>query len=256
VTTSDWSQVGVCIPAHNEAGTIADCLRSVLRAAAGVSIPVHIVVAADACTDETVRWAAAMKSPAVTIEEINARSVGVARRYGIRCLQERLGERGTWLATTDADSLVPPDWLVRQLAYGASGFGLVCGTVTVSDWADHTCALRRHVVDEYARPARESTAGHGHIHGANLGFSATAYATVGGFASIDYNEDVELVAAAEVSGVPIAWAADIPVTTSSRLVGRTPNGFARYLTFAHLAVLRSAALTDRSAHSAPNAARL
>jgi hypothetical protein len=42
-----------------------------------------------------------------------------------------------WLVTTDADSLVPGDWLRRQLAYANQGWDVVLGTVAVADWEDH-----------------------------------------------------------------------------------------------------------------------
>ena len=42
-----------------------------------------------------------------------------------------------WLATTDADTAVPPGWLRRQLEYADAGWDVVLGTVTVTDWGGH-----------------------------------------------------------------------------------------------------------------------
>ena len=41
-----------------------------------------------------------------------------------------------WLATTDADTVVPPGWLRRQLGYADAGWDVVLGAVTITD-SDH-----------------------------------------------------------------------------------------------------------------------
>jgi hypothetical protein len=88
--------------------------------------------------------------------------------------------------------------------------------------------------------------GHGHIHGANLGCSAATYADAGGFALVDHDEDVAFVAA-EALAARIGWAKDIAVTTSSRLTGRAPGGFARYLALARVAAIATASATEQTA---------
>jgi SAM-dependent methyltransferase len=49
----------------------------------------------------------------------------------------RSGPAAIWLATTDADTVVPPGWLRRQLSYAGRGWDVVLGTVEVADWAEH-----------------------------------------------------------------------------------------------------------------------
>ncbi len=91
-----------------------------------------------------------------------------------------------WLSCTDADSRVPEDWLVAQLALGADA---VCGTVTVDRWSEGfepQARIRYH--DAY-----QDSDGHRHIHGANLGISAAAYVRAGGFEALACHEDVQLV---------------------------------------------------------------
>ena len=56
-----------------------------------------------------------------------------------------------------------------------------------------------------------------------------AYQSAGGFCDVVRDEDVGLVAAFARAGEKIVWATDLPVTTSSRRVGRAPAGFAAYL---------------------------
>jgi glycosyltransferase involved in cell wall biosynthesis len=222
-------RIGVCVPARNEAGGIVACLLALSRAAAQLRCPVTVVVVADSCTDDTAgraRWTAAATGLTVSVLPIEARSVGAARAAGLAALIDELGVVGTWLATTDADSMVPTGWLAGQLRHQRAGADLVVGTVTVTDWSAHPGQLRSYVLDAYGRHAAGR---HGHVHGANLGFSAAAYLRLGGFVPVLAHEDVLLVDAAHRHGMPISWAADIPVSTSSRLVGRTPAGFAHYL---------------------------
>jgi glycosyltransferase involved in cell wall biosynthesis len=234
-------RIGVCVPARNEAGGIVACLRALSRAAAQVRCPVTAVVVADACTDDTAgqaRCAAAAADLTVRVLHLEARSVGAARAAGLASLLEELGVVGTWLATTDADSTVPAGWLAGQLRHRRAGAELVVGTVTVADWSGHSGQLRAYVLDAYGRHAAER---HGHVHGANLGFSAAAYQRLGGFAPVRAHEDVLLVDAAHRLGMSVSWAQDIAVSTSARLVGRTPAGFAHYLSAASQRVFPTAA---------------
>jgi hypothetical protein len=40
---------------------------------------------------------------------------------------------------------------------------------------------------------------------------------------------VDLIGRLEAAGSAMVWAADLPVTTSARRIGRAPGGFADYL---------------------------
>jgi len=138
-------------------------------------------------------------------------------------LLARHGASGTWLATTDGDSVVPERWLAAHLRHAEAGARVVAGTVAVQDWEDRSSAVRDRARLDY-RAGRPH-----HIHGANLSFAATAYTAAGGFKPIACNEDVQLVEAFRANAEPIAWATDIPVVTSARRHARAPWGFAGYL---------------------------
>jgi hypothetical protein len=64
-----------------------------------------------------------------------------------------LGVGSSWLATTDADSLVPSDWLTGQPRYARSGTELAVGTVDVGARSAHSAQLRAHVAAGYVRAA-------------------------------------------------------------------------------------------------------
>lgn len=219
-------RIGVVVPARNEAVLMSACLEALAVAAEEVDVPVAICVVADHCTDSTVGLAHGSGVEFgldLRVLEIRARSVGIARRAGMADLLARLGRRGTWLATTDADSTVPVDWLSGQVRYARSGFGAVAGTVEVTDWSRRGHTVQALAELAYGGPDRL------HVHGANLSFRADSYERAGGFAAVDGDEDVALVAALIELGETVMWAHDLPVVTSSRRVARAPLGFATYL---------------------------
>jgi hypothetical protein len=155
-----------------------------------------------------------------------------------------------WLATTDADTVVPPGWLRRQLDYADAGWDVVLGTVTITDWDGHPA----HVPVAFAERYAFSGPHHPHVHGANLGIRASAYLAAGGFRPLRTAEDHMLLAAATEAGCAVLQARDITVETSGRRWGRAPRGFSNLLrTLADGCGSDEAAAT--SAAMCPDAAR-
>jgi len=232
----------VVIPARDEEALIAACLRSVLAAAVGVDVPVSVVVAADGCLDTTVSVARGFSG--IRVLEVESSNVGAARAAGVRAALRRVSRavrsRNMWIANTDADSTVPPNWLSHQLALMRSGVDVMIGTVRppAAELSEEQWSWWRatHVAGEP----------NGHVHGANLGFRASTYRAAGGYRSVPEHEDVDLVArmmdartvaTASVAAASVATASvatdECEVETSARRVGRTPGGYAGYLR-AHL----------------------
>ena len=209
--------IGVVVPAHDEEDHIASCLAALGTAARCDRLlgePVMVVVALDACTDAT---AAIARAHGAVIAVVNERNVGVARARGAELA---LAAGARWLAFTDADTLVSPDWIADQLAQRSDA---VCGTIEVRDWSGwgaRGAVLARGMAATYT-----DADGHRHIHGANLGVSATAYRRAGGFQALATSEDVALVESLRASGASIAWSAAPRVVTSARPRFRAPGGF-------------------------------
>ncbi len=128
----------------------------------------------------------------------------------------------TWYATTDADTEVGADWLVRQLGSGAD---MVLGLVRVGQWRHHS----EQAAELYEARYSAETALHQHIHGANMGFRAEAYWRVGGFAALASGEDVDLVDRFRADGLRVCPDENLWVTTSDRRRGRAPGGFSEHL---------------------------
>jgi glycosyltransferase involved in cell wall biosynthesis len=225
----------VVVPAHNEEELLPACLAALRQAAGAAGVPVRLLVVADACTDATAAVAAAAGAEVI---RIRARNVGAARAAGMARLLRRtdgtdpaaaglapaeLAE--TWLATTDADTVVPPGWLRRQLRYAGQGWDVVLGTVTVTDWAGHP----PHTPAAFEARYEFGAGPHPHVHGANLGIRASAYVAAGGFRPLRTAEDHALLAAATEAGCQVLQAADITVETSARRQARAPRGFSHAL---------------------------
>ena len=219
----------VVVPARDEQELLPRCLESLtvaieaVHAAREADPPtVSVVIVLDRCADGT-GLVAARWSDFASIRT-DAGVVGTARRAGIEHALSRspVPNGRTWIASTDADSAVPANWLTTQLTLAGNGVDLVLGTVQPDAEVSRAATKRwraEHRLEE----------GHPHIHGANLGVRADRYLEAGGFARVDAHEDVLLVARLRVLGVREARTALIPVLTSGRLTGRTPAGFAGYL---------------------------
>lgn len=206
--------IGIVIPAHDEEDLLAPCLVAASAAARHPALrgeTVRVLVVLDACTDGSAQIARSLGIESLAVEASN---VGVARAAGAQAL---LAQGARWLAFTDADSRVAPDWLVAQLALGADA---VCGSVSVDDWSVQP--LRARIA--WQRRYRDAD-GHRHVHGANLGVSAQAYRRAGGFPPLACGEDVALVELLSATGALIAWSAAPRVTTSARLHARVRGGF-------------------------------
>ncbi len=217
--------VGVVVPAHNEETLLPACLSALRRAVNTAGIPAQILAVADTCTDQTV---AAAQACGVSVISVRARNVGAARAAGMTELLRLTAGRdpaAIWLATTDADTVVPPGWLRRQLSYAARGWDVVLGTVEVADWAEHP----PHVPAAFDALYEFGAGPHRHVHGANLGIRASAYLAAGGFRPLRTAEDHALLAAATEAGCPVVQASDITVQTSGRRQARAPRGFSHLL---------------------------
>lgn len=217
------TQAVVVVPAHNEFAALPRCLDAVLAAAADASVPILVVAVLDACDDDSVSLSDGYGSDVVFLE-VDEQNVGAARAAGFRFARSVLEspQEKTWYATTDADTKVGPEWLRSQLDREAD---VVLGVVHVDQWRHHADA----VADRYREHYDSDGSGHGHIHGANMGFRADAYWRADGFRSLASGEDVDLVERFKSAGCRIHWDDELSVATSDRRNGRAAGGFADHL---------------------------
>lgn len=224
-------RVVVAIPARNEEKLLKGCLRSVQRAVSALelvrpNIPVAVVVGLDGCTDGS---AAVAIQAGVHTRTLDGAGVGTTRdaaiSHGLSLVhdsREFLCDHHTWVACTDADTLVPLMWLVRQVMWAESGMDLVIGTVEPHGTIDPAVLAAWHSQHLLAE-------GHPHVHGANLGMRADTWRAAGGFGPRTVGEDVALAARAKENNDRWVATDTTRVSTSARLDGRAHGGFADYL---------------------------
>jgi glycosyltransferase involved in cell wall biosynthesis len=228
--------VGVIVPAHDEEELLGPALDAVGRAFAEVTwrgIECRTAIVLDGCTDDSPTiarsWARSLArlegSHQSVVLRCRSAGVGEARRVGAATLLREwrtLNPRNIWLATTDADSRVPPGWLAAQVEAHEFGADVWTGRVTVEDWSpydDSTAQLWNEVYDAEQAP----------VHGASMGFNAQMYLNAGGFAPLGTGEDRALHRAILGAGGRALEDMELKVITSGRRLARAPLGFAHAL---------------------------
>ncbi|MDQ2849050.1 MAG: glycosyltransferase family 2 protein [Actinomycetota bacterium] len=233
----------VAVPAHDEQHRIAACVASVVRSVetavqAGMVGRALVTVSAHRCLDatssvaevalasgtaafpEVVQTAVLIDDASHTVGDVRARMIAAALRQlpaGPDC----------WLFSTDADSVVPPEWIVQTLEHAATVNAVaVAGMVDVVGWRSTSAARRRyrHIIHEGLTPT-----GHRHVYGANLAVRSDAYLAVGGFKSVAHGEDTCLVESLRAANFQVASTFSPVVTTSGRVPGRAQDGLGSLL---------------------------
>ena len=228
--------VGVVIPVHDEEELLGEALTSLSNAFAelrGRGLDMRAVVVLDDCQDLSAgvvaEWEFELRRKRRFVKSLvrccAARSVGVARGLGCAALLEEwdfMDPSRIWLATTDADSRVPRDWLSAQVARHDTGVDLWSGRVSVDDWSFHHGEIASKWQHDYEAEPNP-------IHGANLGFNAGAYLATGGFTATRTGEDRALHRAMSNMGAVSYSDSSVRVVTSARTIARAPLGFAHAL---------------------------
>lgn len=219
--------VGILIPARNEALLLPRCLKSVLYACSQLpaAVTFDIVVAVDSSTDRTAQIARSMLKGCGAAVSTDVGAVGGVRALAAQVMLKRyLGPLDRcWLANTDADCCVPPNWLNDQLLLAAEDIEAIAGTVDVDSFAEHDADVRERFRTRYLIYPDGS---HPHVHGANLGVRADAYMRAGGWSRQATAEDHDLWKRLLREGSRRISVAQMRVLTSGRRVGRAPFGFA------------------------------
>ena len=252
-------QICVIVPARNEAEGIADTLHALCQQVDGAGLPrspesYEILVLANNCTDNTAEIArgVSLNYPEhqlhvceVTFHPDHA-NVGRARRWLMHCAAVRLGgfrnSRGI-IASTDADTVVDPDWLAAIALEIANGADAVGGRIMLGQRGDDTDrALRRyhlhdvlfqHLLAELG--SRLDPVGHDpwprhYQHfGANLATTVDAYLAVGGLPHVPMLEDIAYVETLRRADLRIRHSPRVRVRTSARRDGRVALGLSTQL---------------------------
>jgi cellulose synthase/poly-beta-1,6-N-acetylglucosamine synthase-like glycosyltransferase len=223
--TGGWC-VGIVVPARNEEQTVAGCIASIRRASeAAPLIRCWTVVVSDHSSDRTAERARCALGLHGEVIECDVGSAGAARRAGCEAVLAHFRDVAhdrLWLANTDADSVVPTDWLAVQLAAADHGAAAVAGIVKLDEYAVHETKVR----EAFKRTYLTEVDTHAHVHGANFGLRADAYLETGGWSRIGLAEDHCLWRRLRQNGWRVVSPTNSVVITSGRLTGRAAGGFA------------------------------
>ncbi|MGI9156120.1 MAG: glycosyltransferase [Marmoricola sp.] len=231
------TEVLIAIPAHDEEAEIGACLEQVARAVrlareCPSCVRTSVAVSAHRCSDDTFEVAVAALADlpgrhlvtrdevSHTVGQVRARLVARATS-GVRAEPEH-----TWLLSTDADSLVPADWVVETLdAARRRGAVAVAGMVGLRGWDAPPEVRQRYqaLIDAGVGPD-----GHTHVYGANLAVRLDAYQRVGGFRP-GHGEDQDLVDRLRAAGERVVSSFSPLVRTSARHPGRAEHGLGALL---------------------------
>ena len=242
-------RASVVVPARDEEDLIGACLRA-LAAQTGVGPEEYeVILVLDRCTDGTEARAAevAAAHPGLRLYTLPGPGAGsgLARRAGMETACKRLqnvrGPDGL-ICSTDADTVVAPDWVAAQLDAVEEGARAIGGRIDLADtdtlppgvlhWHVENSRLRYQRL--LAQPERGGKTEHWQFSGASLALTAESYRRVGGLRPLESLEDEHLEAALRENGVPIERLLSVRVTTSARLKGRASRGLSHDLARAAL----------------------
>jgi hypothetical protein len=209
--------------------------------------PDAVVLLLNNCTDETETIARAMAPHLgfrldVVRRELPAAqaNAGHARRLAMQLAAELAGDGGV-LLTTDADSVAPPDWVVRNLRALDKRADVVCGRAVIDPLEARM--IPAHLHEDDARECRlialldtlawmldpewhDPAPRHTEASGASLAVRVDACRRIGGIPAIPAGEDRAFVRALWMMDARVRHDPAIQVVVSGRIIGRAEGGMA------------------------------
>ncbi|MGF1471794.1 MAG: glycosyltransferase family 2 protein [Rubrobacteraceae bacterium] len=242
-------RAAVVVPARNEEALIGDCLDALANQQDVSHAEYEVILVLDGCTDATETRARAIAEtyPTLRLHAVDGpgEGAGHARRAGMEAACARLlglGKPSGLIASTDADTVVAPDWLATQLGYLARGARAIGGRIeligedrlpeAVSRWRREQGARRHERLLDRDQGTPGGSIEHWQFSGASLALTAAVYEEIGGLEPLAALEDEYLERVLQQRGVPIERPLAVKVKTSARRTGRAERGLARDLALA------------------------
>ncbi|HSF46538.1 MAG TPA: glycosyltransferase, partial [Chitinophagaceae bacterium] len=178
-------KVSVIIPARNEEKNIGACLDA-LQQQAGINAEPEIIVVDDHSDDQTSSIALSKCVTVISLKDEKLESTVAFKKMalatGIRYAT------GDIILTTDADCIVPPDWIHTMTGVMSETKALMV-TGPVRMVPSHTLVSRFQSLDFAILQGITAASVHSGYHdmssGANLGYQKKAFYEVNGFRGID-----------------------------------------------------------------------
>ncbi len=204
------SAATVVIPAYNEEAIIETCLEALCRQ--DTTEPFDVIVVDNRSSDRTGEKAGAFAGRlALTVLREEKPGRGAARAAGFAAA------RGDVIFSTDADAVVPPDWLsshLRELAAHPEA-AAVTGPARIEDLSPWKNALLTRSFPLYIRIGMFFM-GYTCMNGFNFSVRREAYAASGGFdPEADAQEDMDLTLRVRKHG-KIRYVSTAPIISGRR----------------------------------------
>lgn len=177
--------ISIVIPAFNEEKTIGKCLDSFVHQTTKKKF--EIIVVDNASTDNTAQIIKSYKQklPIVYVYE-SLKGRGPARAAGFA------KAKGEIILSTDADTIVAPNWVETMAAYFADPNVIaVTGPSRIEDASVYVNTLMTILMPQFMRIYRVLF-GHYWLSGFNFAIRRRIYWQVGGFSKINAPEDIDL----------------------------------------------------------------
>jgi glucosyl-3-phosphoglycerate synthase len=237
----------VVVPARDEEALIERCLAALAHQRGVTRAEYEVIVVLDGCGDGTLARVRehAERERSLRLQTVvlpSSLGVGRARRRGMDLACERLlavGRDEGLITSTDADSVVAPDWLAVQLRLAGEGAQAIGGRIDLcledgEEPAGEALLEREQRAAERLRVVLDDAPAdvaseHHQFSGASLALTAATYRGCGGLPVRAALEDEALEHELRARGVAIHRSSDVRVRTSARTGGRAPRGLAQDL---------------------------
>lgn len=178
--------ISVVIPAYNEEKYIGGVLRSLTQQQ--TTLPFEVIVVDNASGDKTAAVAQAFQDELnLTVVRESRKGRGAARRTGFAVA------KGDIILSTDADAIVPPDWVQRMSTALTSAPG-VSGLCYITDSSAFKNAAFN-IIQPAVTVLNKLVFGYFWLVGSNSGIRRDIYVKAGGFnPRLNSHEDTELSA--------------------------------------------------------------
>jgi glycosyltransferase involved in cell wall biosynthesis len=232
-------RVAIAIPARDEAIMIGSCVEHLtkLYSDSRCERPI-IVVVANNCKDATARIAASRGAVALNVKlPPDQAHAGWARRVALEAAAKHLSARHDVLLSTDADTLVAPDWLSRTIDHLDAGWDALAGLARLNPrelrrlprrHRSRLAMIRRYdKALDYLKARQDGSEPwprHFYEGGASMAVTYGAFRRVGEIPTPRAGEDKAFFDAIRRGGGRVRHPLDVKVMTSARLKARAPGG--------------------------------
>lgn len=176
----------ILIPARNESASIAACIRSVYSNRYPSDL-FEVIVIDDFSEDDTSQQVQALQKEYPTLRLLTLKDFPTSgnTQFKKRAIEVGISEsRGTWIVTTDADAIVPEQWLMLLNNYIHVHQPVFIAAPVIFHWGNNVLSKFQELDFMTMQGITAASVGagfHSMCNGANLAYKKEVFYAVGGF---------------------------------------------------------------------------